>query len=404
MIMQQNDFSARLRKTQKLLSSLPQPSAEAQALSAELSARITAAMTMTGGSLPFWKYMNMALYEPGLGYYSAGSRKLGAAGDFVTAAEISELFSRTLARVSQSVLNSVEKGEILEVGAGSGIMAATILSQLAADHALPEQYHILELSAELRQRQQQTLNEQVPDLAARVHWCDQLPENFSGLILANELLDALPAHRFIIEADEARELSVTRRDNDFIWQSQPGSERLIKRIGEIEKDNGRFAEGYVSEILFAAEDWIHAAAKTLTSGMILLLDYGQPRSVYYHAQRNNGTLSCHYRHRRHDDPFFYPGLQDITAHVDFTAIADAALAAGLEVAGYTTQAHFLLGSGITDWLAEQTDRLVQLDYSNQIKKLTLPEEMGETFKVMGLRKNCTVSLPGFMLRDMRERL
>ncbi|HEB56404.1 MAG TPA: SAM-dependent methyltransferase [Gammaproteobacteria bacterium] len=404
MIKQRNDFPSRLHELQKSLSSLPPPSADARALSTELSAEITAAMAAAGGSLPFWKYMNMALYEPGRGYYSAGSHKLGAAGDFITAPEISPLFSRTLARASQPVLEAVENGEILEVGAGSGVMAATLLAQLAADNALPTHYRILELSAELRQRQQQTLNEQVPDLAARVHWCDRLPQNFRGLILANELLDALPAHRFIIETDEVRELFVTRSDNDFTWQSQPGSERLINRVREIEKDNGRFAEGYVSEILFAAEDWIHAAAKSLTSGMILLLDYGHARSAYYHPQRDRGTLSCHYRHRVHDDPFYYPGLQDITAHVDFTAIADAALAAGLGVTGYTTQAHFLLGSGITNWLADESDRLLQLDYSNQIKKLTLPQEMGETFKVMGLTKNCSASLPGFMLQDMRDRL
>ncbi len=404
MIKQRNDFPTRLRETQKSLSSLPPPSADAQALSTKLSARISAAMAAAGGSLPFWKYMNMALYEPGLGYYSAGSHKLGAAGDFITAPEISPLFSRTLARVSQSVLNAVEKGEILEVGAGSGVMAATILSQLAANHALPEQYHILELSAELRQRQQQTIHERIPELAARVHWCDRLPQNFHGLILGNELLDALPAQRFMIEAGEPRELYVTQRDNHFVWQTQAAGERLRQRVREIENDNGPFAEAYISEILFAAEDWISAAAKSLTSGMILLLDYGQARSVYYHPQRDRGTLSCHYRHRMHDDPFFYPGLQDITAHVEFTAIADAALAAGLEVAGYTTQAHFLLGSGITDWLADETDHLVQLDYSNQIKKLTLPQEMGETFKVMGLTKNCTASLPGFILQDMRDRL
>lgn len=361
-------------------------------------------MAAMGGSLPFWKYMDMALYEPGLGYYSAGSHKLGAQGDFVTAPEISALFSRTLARVSQSVLGAGEKGEILEVGAGSGVMAATILMQLAADKALPEQYQILETSAELRQRQQQTIHERVPELVARVHWCDRLPENFHGLILANELLDALPAHRFMMEAGEPQELYVAHRDDHFIWQTQTGSDRLIGRVRQIEEDNGGFAEGYVSEILFAAEDWIQAAAKSLTSGMILLLDYGQARSVYYHAQRDRGTLSCHYRHRMHEDPFFYPGLQDITAHVDFTAIADAALVAGLTVAGYTTQAHFLVGSGITDWLAHETDHRVQLDYSNQIKKLTLPQEMGETFKVMGLMKNCTATLPGFMLQDMRDRL
>ncbi len=405
MIRPSDDFSARLRAAQKSLPSLPAPSVEAQALSAELSARLVAAMA-AGGSLPFWRYMDMALYEPGLGYYSAGCRKLGEAGDFVTAPELSPLFSRTLARAIQPILADVECGEILEVGAGSGVMAAEILAQLAADNALPAQYRILELSAELRQRQQQTINQRVPELAARVHWCDSLEKKFSGVILANELLDALPAHRFVVRGGIARELCVAHRDDHFVWQAgERDNERVISRVQQIEQENdSRLAEGYISEILFAAEDWVKTAAKSLTSGMMLLLDYGQARSVYYHAQRNQGSLSCHYRHRMHEDPFYYPGLQDITAHVDFTAIADAALDAGLNVAGYTTQAHFLLGSGITDWLAGETDPLSLLEYSSQIKKLTLPQEMGETFKVMGLVKNCNTSLPGFMLQDMRDRL
>ncbi len=406
MIKPGDDFSARLRAAQKSRLSLPVPSTDAQALSAKLSARLVAAMTAAGGSLPFWRYMDIALYEPGLGYYSAGCRKLGAEGDFVTAPELSPLFSRTLARAIQPVLADLEGGEILEVGAGSGVMAAEILAQLAADDALPAQYRILELSAELRQRQQQTISQRVPELAARVHWCDGLEKKFNGVILANELLDALPAHRFVVQGGIARELCVAYRDDRFVWQ--PGeldNERLISRVQQIEQENdSRFSEGYVSEILFAAEDWVKTAAKSLSLGMMLLLDYGQSRSVYYHAQRNQGTLSCHYRQRMHEDPFYYPGLQDITAHVDFTAIADAALDAGLDVAGYTTQAHFLLGSGITDWLAGETDPLRQLEYSSQIKKLTLPQEMGETFKVMGLVKNCSVALPGFMLQDMRDRL
>ncbi len=406
MIKPGDDFSTRLRAVQQSLPSLPAPSADAQTLSAELSARLIAAMTAAGGSLPFWRYMDMVLYEPGLGYYNAGCRKLGAEGDFVTAPEISPLFSRTLARAIQPVLADVEGGEILEVGAGSGVMATEILAQLAADDALPGQYRILELSAELRQRQQQTIIERVPELAGKVHWCDSLDKNFNGVILANELLDALPAHRFMIEGSVARELRVAHRNGHFVWQAgELVNERLISRVQQIEHENdSRFGEGYVSEILFAAEDWVKTAAKSLSSGMLLLLDYGQSRSVYYHAQRNQGTLSCHYRHRMHDDPFYYPGLQDITAHVDFTAIADAALDAGLNVAGYTTQAHFLLGSGITDWLAGETDPLRQLEYSSQIKKLTLPQEMGETFKVMGLAKNCNATLPGFMLQDMRDRL
>ena len=406
MIKQRHDFPAHLREVQKELSSLASPSADAQRLSTKLSAHIASVIAASDGMLPFWRYMDMALYEPGLGYYSAGSRKLGAQGDFVTAPEISPLFSRTLARAIQPVLASVERGEILEVGAGSGVMAAEILAQLAVDDALPEKYIILELSAELRQRQQQAIKERVPELAARVDWCENLPTKFTGVILANELLDALPAHRFVMESGIARELCVAGKDDHFIWQiDKTDNQRLINRVQQIEQETGQpFADGYTSEVLFAAEDWIKAAAASLSAGMILLLDYGQPRSVYYHAQRDQGTLSCHYRQRMHDDPFYYPGLQDITAHVDFTAIADAALDADLNVAGYTTQAHFLLGSGITDWLAAETDPRFQLEYSSQIKKLTLPQEMGETFKTMGLSKNCNVVLPGFILQDMRDRL
>lgn len=406
MIKQHNDFPSHLREVQKELSSLPAPSDQAQLLSKKLSARIASAITASAGALPFWRYMEMALYEPGLGYYHAGSHKLGAAGDFVTAPEISSLFSRTLARTIQPVLATVKSAEILEVGAGSGIMAAEILAQLAADNALPEKYLILELSAELRERQQQTINERVPELATRVHWLDRLPTNFNGVILANELLDALPAHRFVIESGVARELCVAIKDGHFICHADTtDNPRLIRRVQQIEQETDQsFVEGYTSEILFAAEDWVKTVATSLGSGMILLLDYGQPRAVYYHAQRNQGTLSCHYRQRMHDDPFYYPGLQDITAHVDFTAIADTALDAGLQVTGYTTQAHFLLASGITDWLATEMDPVVQLEYSAQIKKLTLPQEMGETFKAMGLAKNCKVALPGFSLQDMRDRL
>ncbi|VAX08362.1 SAM-dependent methyltransferase, MidA [hydrothermal vent metagenome] len=406
MSQQKNDFPAHPRASQKSLSSLPIPSTDAQHLSMKLSATIAGAIAAAGGSLPFWRYMEIALHEPGLGYYSAGSHKFGAEGDFITAPEISPLFSQTLAQAIQPVLSNIENSQILEVGAGSGVMAADILLQLAANKSLPEKYNILETSAELRQRQQQTIHERIPELAARVHWCDHFPDNFNGVILANELLDALPAHRFVIDSNHTRELCVALDGDRFIWQ--PGNTdnpRLMQRVQQIEAQTGQpFSNGYVSEILFAAEDWVSNAAKHLNTGLILLLDYGQPRSIYYHPQRNQGSLSCHYRHRMHDDPFCYPGLQDITAHVDFTAIADAALDAGLDINGYTTQAHFLLGSGITHGLDAETDPARQLEYSSQIKKLTLPQEMGETFKVMGLTKNCDVMLAGFMLQDMRDRL
>ncbi|MCW9023347.1 MAG: SAM-dependent methyltransferase [Gammaproteobacteria bacterium] len=403
-------FRQRLRQAQQQADTLPAPSADALKISQELVARIRAEIQQTGGCISFARYMEMALYEPGLGYYSAGSRKFGKEGDFITAPETSPLFSCTLARAIQPALDELSEKTILEVGAGSGVMAADILLQLADDNQIPEQYYILEVSADLRERQYETIKYRAPELLDRVHWLEQLPESFSAIVLANELFDAMPVTRFCIQNGQAKELFIVESDSGFDWQiGTEAAVRLQEHVREIENSLGTLLpEGYVSEVNFSAEEWLKSLATSMKEGLILLIDYGQSRHSYYHPQRGQGTLQCHYRHRVHDDPFYYPGLQDITAHVDFTAIADAALEVGLQIEGYTTQAHFLLGSGLTELAtvsnAAESDPAQLLAQVNEIKRLTLPQEMGETFKVIGLSKNISVNMPGFNMNDMRNRL
>lgn len=404
--MSRSALQARLHAIGRSVAELPEPPPEARALSGLLRALIAEEMEREGGAIPFRRFMELALYAPGLGYYSAGSHKLGAAGDFVTAPEISPLFGRTLARPCAELLAALGGGEVLEVGAGTGRMAADVLAEMHRLGTMPERYLILELSAELRERQALTLQQSVPELAARVHWLEHLPERFQGVILANELLDALPVHLFWIEGRTAHELYVSQGNGEFSWRSGPWSDpRLPERIQALEAElGGPLADGYVSEINLAAEDWMRSVGDVLERGLMLLIDYGHGRREYYHPQRDMGTLLCHYRHRAHGDPLILPGLQDITAHVDFTAVAEAGTAAGLELLGYTTQANFLLGSGLTELLAGPVDAEAQLALANEVRRLTLPQEMGETFKVISLGRGELPELPGFRIRDLRDRL
>jgi SAM-dependent MidA family methyltransferase len=284
-------------------------------------------------------------------------------------------------------------------------MAADILAELSALGCLPERYGILELSAELRARQQETIREKVPQLAERVVWLDTLPEaGFRGVVLANEVLDAMPVHRFRIAGGEPRELFVVRQGEGFaLREGEPGAE-LAAALAPLRQQTG-LGEGYESELNLRAADWVQSLGDFLGQGVALLIDYGFPRSEYYHPQRNRGTLMCHYRHRAHDDALILPGLQDITAHVDFTAVAEAALAAGLAVRGYTSQANFLVANGLTALLAEAGgDVKQQLTLAAQVKRLTMPGEMGELFKVMALGRGWERPLQGFALRDERGRL
>ncbi|NNG14595.1 MAG: SAM-dependent methyltransferase, partial [Gammaproteobacteria bacterium] len=316
---------------------LPAPGPEATAHSERLQALIKAEIQAQAGSIPFARFMELALYAPGLGYYSGGLHKFGREGDFTTAPEISALFSQSLAVQCAQVLESLGHADVLEAGAGSGIMAAGILAELERLGQLPDRYYILELSGELRQRQQQTLQDKVPHLLEKVQWLDALPvSGFRGVIIGNELLDAMPVQIFRIEDGEVRELHVEAEGEGFAYKAKPAAEDLIKAVRQIETQLGEpFAEGYESEINLAAQGWLHSISEIMEQGLLLFIDYGFPRHEFYHPQRSGGTLMCHYRHQAHPDPMVLVGLQDITAHVDFTAMAETAQACGLDVMGFT---------------------------------------------------------------------
>ena len=384
---------------------MPQPTTEEQSQSELLCNYIQQQMEQAGGRLSFDRFMELCLYAPGLGYYVAGARKFGAEGDFVTAPEISSLFSRCLARQSAQVMQEIGAGELLEFGAGTGTMAADILAELEQLDCLPSSYLILELSPDLKSRQQETLRRKVPHLAHLVHWLDQMPgSRFKGVVLANEVLDAMPVQRFRIESGEVLEQYVAWQDGRFIsiWDS-PTSSGLLQAVAELGVE---LADGFESELNLRANSWVAALGEIVDRGAVILIDYGYPMTEYYHPQRSEGTLMCHYRHRAHPEPLLLPGLQDITAHVDFSAVADAGLKAGFEIGGFTTQTFFLMGCGLDSMLAESdpndVDRHMQL--AQQVRRLTLPNEMGERFKVLAMTRKLEQPLMGFAMRDQRERL
>lgn len=391
-------------ETARRLRELPEPGPEAVAHSQHLAGLIAEAIAEAGGCLPFDRYMAMALYAPGLGYYSAGSRKFGEAGDFVTAPEISPLFSRALARQVDEILRQVG-GDVLEFGAGSGAMAADILLELERLGSLPEQYLIIEVSADLRERQLDTLQGRAPHLAGRVRWLDRLPgPGFRGAVLANEVLDAMAVKRFRLTEQGPVELCVSAGEEGFQWQTAGPGPHFAEALEGLAPVLERLPAGYESEYNPAAVEWVRSIGGFLQAGAVLVIDYGFPRHEYYHPQRMGGTLMCHYRHRAHPDPLILPGLQDITAHVDFTALAEASLEAGLSVAGFTNQANFLLANGLAELAGDAGEPRRQIELAGQVKKLTLPSEMGELFKVMALTRSLPAPLRGFMLRDDRGRL
>lgn len=379
-------------------------SGPALAHSRALAELIRAEAEAAGGALAFDRFMELALYAPGLGYYLAGAHKFGAGGDFVTAPEISPLFGRCLARQCQEVFAAVGSGDILEIGAGSGALATQILAQLERDNGLPERYLILELSPDLRERQATRIAAELPHLAPRVHWLTDFPQRLHGVVIANELLDAMPVHRFQIRADGRAGEILVRPTGDG-WQelvAEPRSNGLAEAIEQLQAAGLAIAAGYQGEVNLRLKPWLAALATSLERASVLLIDYGYPRRELYHPQRAMGSLLCHHRQQAHTDPYRWLGLQDITAHVDFTAVAEAADAAGLTVAGYTTQAHFLIGCGLERLIGEATEDAVDLALG--AKQLVLPAAMGERFQVMGLTKGLTGPWRGFSGRDLRGRL
>ena len=381
---------------------LPEPTPEEHALSQLLTDLIRVEIVRADGAIPFARFMELALYAPELGYYSAAKHKFGAAGDFVTAPELGPVFAQCVARQCAQILGELRGGEILEAGAGSGAFAVQLLLELERLGKLPERYLILEISSALRARQQTLFTDKASHLLERVQWLDNLPPaGFRGIVFGNELLDALPVERFRVHADSIASLAVGWEENRFVWRELPASEPVGKRIAPL-----GLPEGYESEIGFAAEGWVRSVADILEQGVLLLVDYGFPRGEFYHPQRNAGTLMCHYRHRAHADPLILAGLQDITAHVDFSAVAAAGVESGLSLLGYASQALFLIGCGLDEVAAQATsgDARAQLALTNEIKKLTLPHEMGELFKVIALGRGVDTPLAGFRLQNRRDRL
>lgn len=388
-------------------SELPDPTPDEAAHSERLAARLQEIIRAGGGWIGFARFMEAALYEPGLGYYSAGARKFGPAGDFVTAPEVAPVFSRCLARQCAEVLGTLGGGDVLELGAGSGAMAATLLAELERLGTLPGRYRILDVSADLRERQREAIARAVPHLVGRVEWLDRLPSPFDGVTVANEVLDALPVERFVIRGGQVNALGVTWHFGRFEAAEARAGAELAARIRAIEEELGtRLPDGYQSEVNLGLGPWLASVAEVQRRGVQLFVDYGLPRREYYAAERRTGTLLCHFRHRFHDDPLARLGLQDITAWVDFTAAAEAAHAAGLELAGYTTQAHFLIGCGIGDYLADVADLDVaeRVNLSRQVMVLTLPGEMGERFKVIAFARDYGRPLRGFAARDLGHTL
>jgi len=389
---------------------LPEPPEELKCVSAELSAAIRNKITING-PIPFSEYMEMALYQPGLGYYSAGLQKFGEGGDFVTAPQLGNIFARCLAKQVEQVGRGLGQYEIIEAGAGSGILAADLLQVLQESQA-PVRYRILERSAHLRQVQKETLGRLVPQWMDRISWLDEPPgEAWQGVFLANEVLDALVVERFSIEADGARQLQVMDGSDGFEWFKGPCPQSLQEQIQAVLSTlEQQPATGYCSEINSSLPAWLQTVTSNLQKGVALFIDYGYTRHDYYLPQRNDGSLICHYQQRAHGDPFKWPGLTDISASVDFTALAEAAIYCELEVSGYTTQAMFLLACGLDKILAEfeflpETERLKM---NNQVRRLTLPGEMGERFQVMalsrGLNEDISGDLQGFSLTDLSYRL
>lgn len=388
---------------------LPEPGADERALSDRLLDSIRAEIA-ANGPMPFARYMTACLYAPGLGYYSAGRTKFGAAGDFVTAPELGPLFAHSIARALAPLLRELGGGaEFVELGGGSGAFALDALREFAALEALPARYRILEPSADLRQRQRERAVRELPrELAARVEWIERPPEEpWRGVLFANEVVDALPATRFAILDGEVFEEHVALDGERLVRVDRPADALVAGAVRGVERTlEAPFEDGYRSEILPQLPYWMQAIGATLQAGAMLFVDYGYPRREFYLPERRDGTLVCHYRHRAHADALLWPGLQDITAFVDFTALAEAGTGAGFEFAGYAAQGAFLLASGLAEVVASmpQASELEQLRRAAETKRLTLPGEMGERFQVMAFARGVDGVLRGLRAVDRSRRL
>ena len=379
---------------------LPQPSPEALEQSGHLVAHLRRLIEGQGGWISFATYMAEALYTPGLGYYSGGARKFGPGGDFITAPELTPLFGQAIASQVQQIME-LSAPHIIEAGAGTGLLAADLLLELELRGSLPESYAILEVSGELRERQFDTIARKVPHLAARVSWLEGLPEHFSGALVANEVLDVMPVHLIAWRPEGIFERGVALGDEgQFVWADRPVSGKVADAAAALDRPLPSEGE-YVSELNLAGRAWIAEWAERLEKGAMLLIDYGYPRAEYYLDSRSTGTLLCYFRHHAHGDPFLWPGLNDITAFVDFTAAAEAGFAAGLDILGYTDQANLLFNCGVLACLARRApeDSVDYIRAAKAVQRLTGPHEMGELFKVIAMGRGIEQPLIGFLRGD-----
>ncbi len=399
------DFIAHMQYEQT--PSLPIPDESSAAHSARVADHIRDSIRSAGGQISFAEFMHEALYAPGLGYYSAGATKFGADGDFITAPEVSTVYGNVVARQCAEVLAGIDAGGVLEFGAGTGKLAADMLQAFARLGAMPTAYKILEVSADLRERQESLLRREVPQFVDMVSWLTDMPENHRGVIVANEVLDALPVERFVRRSDAIFQLGVGLQNNEFVPVERPAAALLAAAVADIEADMGaRFADGFVSEVSLAVPAWIADIGNCLQQGVAFLFDYGLSRREYYAPDRSDGWLRCHFRHHAHNDPYIYPGIQDITTWVDFSAVAGAAVSNGLDIVGYVTQSQFLTGGGLNVEMENFAALPLpqQLKLSSQIKTLTLPGEMGENFKCIALGRGEVPTPSAFQNADRTRTL
>ena len=392
--------------------SLPAPGPDALAQSEALTALIRAEIAGAGGWLPFSRYMELALYAPGLGYYSGGATKFGRraedGSDFVTAPELSPLFAATLARPLAQALADSGTRDLMEFGAGTGKLAAGLLNAFAELGVPFERYTIVDLSGELRERQRATIEANAPALASKVKWLDALPQACDGVVIGNEVLDAMPVRLVVRKLGAWHERGVAAQNGRFAFDDRPvARDPLVATIdAAIDEANDESFMEYVTETHEAAMAFTRTVCAMLTRGAAFFIDYGFPRHEFYHAQRAGGTLMCHYRHRAHADPFLYPGLQDITAHVEFTGIAQAGVETGADLLGFTSQARFLMNAGITDVLSDIDPADVKrfLPAANAVQKLLSEAEMGELFKVIAFSRGVADTLDAFASGDRSHTL
>ena len=394
-----------MRSSQTINPNWTQPDAFASRHSVAVARYLRRQIEDAGGVLPFDQYMDMVLYAPGLGYYATGTRKFGQGGDFVTAPEIGPLFGRCLAHEVGLVLETIDDACLLEFGAGSGALAQSLIEALSADGRLPSRYCILEISPDLRERQRQRLEPLAEHHGLKIEWLEQLPdEPLQGVILANEVVDAFAVTRFCVIQGRPWRAGISIDGDGFAWEwiddldPDSGAAKIVQQY--------ELVEGYISEVCPRAQAWIHALGVSLQRGLALVIDYGFPAREYYLPERSQGTLRCHYQHRAHNDPLILPGIQDVTCHVNFSALAEAGRTAGFDVLGYTSQESYLLALGLLDLATPQPDddANVMLSRAAEVKQLILPSQMGEAFKVMALGKNIEQALAGFKLRDRSSSL